>query len=59
MFESLSGRLSGVFDKLTKQGALSDADVEFLQTVQGVAFIEQNHFVDLFDYVVEQQVESR
>ncbi len=28
MFESLSGRLSGVFDKLTKQGALSDADVE-------------------------------
>ena len=27
MFESLSDRLSGVFDKLTKRGALSDADV--------------------------------
>jgi signal recognition particle subunit SRP54 len=27
MFESLSERLSGVFDKLTKQGALSEADV--------------------------------
>ena len=27
MFESLSERLSGVFDKLTRQGALSEADV--------------------------------
>jgi signal recognition particle subunit SRP54 len=27
MFESLSDRLSGVFDKLTKQGALSEQDV--------------------------------
>jgi signal recognition particle subunit SRP54 len=28
MFENLSDRLSGVFDKLTKQGALSDDDVK-------------------------------
>ncbi len=28
MFESLSERLSGVFDRLTKQGALSEADVD-------------------------------
>ncbi|MEL6678670.1 MAG: signal recognition particle receptor subunit alpha, partial [Pseudomonadota bacterium] len=28
MFESLSERLGGVFDKLTKQGALTDADVK-------------------------------
>jgi signal recognition particle subunit SRP54 len=28
MFENLSGRLSGVFDRLTKQGALSDADID-------------------------------
>ena len=28
MFEALSDRLSGVFDKLTKQGALSEADVQ-------------------------------
>ena len=27
MFENLSARLGGVFDRLTKQGALSDADV--------------------------------
>ena len=28
MFENLSERLGGVFDRLTKQGALTDADVE-------------------------------
>ncbi len=28
MFEALSDRLSGVFDKLTKQGALTEADVQ-------------------------------
>ena len=27
MFESLSDRLSGIFDKLTRRGALSDSDV--------------------------------
>ncbi|KAA8431284.1 hypothetical protein FKW23_09900, partial [Acetobacter sp. DmW_125123] len=27
MFEALSGKLSGVFDGLAKQGALSEADV--------------------------------
>ena len=28
MFENLSERLSGVFDRLTKQGALSEDDVK-------------------------------
>ena len=28
MFETLSERLSGIFDKLTGRGALSEADVE-------------------------------
>ena len=28
MFENLSERLSGVFDKLTRQGALTEADVD-------------------------------
>ena len=28
MFESLSDRLSGVFEKLTKRGALSEKDVD-------------------------------
>ena len=27
MFESLSDRLSGILDKLTRRGALSEADV--------------------------------
>ena len=40
MFESLSGRLSGVFDKLTKQGALSDADVETALREVRVALLE-------------------
>ena len=28
LFQNLSERLSGVFDRLTKQGALSEADVQ-------------------------------
>ena len=36
MFESLSERLSGVFDRLTKQGALSDDDVK-------IALERKNH----------------
>jgi signal recognition particle subunit SRP54 len=36
MFENLSERLSGVFDKLTKQGALSDEDVAVAPTGQAV-----------------------
>ena len=27
MFDSLSDRLSGIFDKLTRRGALTDSDV--------------------------------
>jgi len=40
MFESLSERLSGVFDKLTKQGALSDADVSTALREVRVALLE-------------------
>jgi len=40
MFESLSERLSGVFDKLTKQGALSDADVATALREVRVALLE-------------------
>ena len=40
MFESLSDRLSGVFDKLTKQGALSDADVATALREVRVALLE-------------------
>lgn len=40
MFESLSDRLGGVFDKLTKQGALSDADVSTALREVRVALLE-------------------
>ena len=40
MFENLSERLGGVFDRLTKQGALSDADVETALREVRVALLE-------------------
>ena len=40
MFESLSERLSGVFDRLTKQGALSDDDVKTALREVRVALLE-------------------
>ncbi len=40
MFENLSDRLSGVFDKLTKAGALSDADVSTALREVRVALLE-------------------
>ena len=40
MFESLSDRLSGVFDRLTKQGALSDDDVKTALREVRVALLE-------------------
>lgn len=40
MFETLSERLSGVFDKLTKQGALSEDDVRTAMREVRVALLE-------------------
>ncbi|MDA0962740.1 MAG: signal recognition particle receptor subunit alpha, partial [Proteobacteria bacterium] len=40
MFENLSERLSGVFDRLTKQGALSEADVATALREVRVALLE-------------------
>ena len=40
MFENLSERLSGVFDKLTKQGALSEDDVKVALREVRVALLE-------------------
>ncbi|MFV0473074.1 MAG: signal recognition particle protein [Pikeienuella sp.] len=40
MFEGLSERLSGVFDRLTRQGALSDADVATALREVRVALLE-------------------
>ena len=40
MFENLSQRLSGVFDRLTKQGALSEDDVKTALREVRVALLE-------------------
>ncbi|NBB98936.1 MAG: signal recognition particle protein, partial [Alphaproteobacteria bacterium] len=40
MFENLSDRLSGVFDRLTKQGALSEDDVRAALREVRVALLE-------------------
>ena len=40
MFETLTDRLSGVFDKLTRQGALSDEDVATAMREVRVALLE-------------------
>ena len=40
MFENLSQRLSGVFDRLTKQGALSEDDVRTAMREVRVALLE-------------------
>ena len=40
MFESLSDRLSGVFDRLTKAGALSENDVKTALREVRVALLE-------------------
>ena len=42
MFENLSQRLSGVFDKLTKQGALSEDNVKTALREVRVAFRRVN-----------------
>ena len=54
MFESLSDRLSGIFDKLTKRGALSEADVaEALREVRR-ALIEADVALEVVRGFVEQ-----
>src|SRR5690349_11607854 len=40
MFEKLSERLSGVFDKLTRRGALSEADVDEALREVRIALLE-------------------
>ena len=40
MFENLSERLSGVFDRLTKQGSLSEEDVKTALREVRVALLE-------------------
>ena len=46
MFESLSGRLSAVFDKLTRQGALSESDVSTAMREVRVALLKHEKGAD-------------
>ena len=47
MFESLSERLGGVFDRLTKAGALSEADVDTALREVRVALLEADVSLDV------------
>src|SRR3989338_8346859 len=47
MFESLSERLGSVFDRLTKQGALSEADVDTALREVRVALLEADVSLDV------------
>jgi signal recognition particle subunit SRP54 len=58
MFESLSQRLSGVFDRLTKQGALSEGDVlEALREVR-VALLEADVSLSVVKNLIKQVEEK-
>ena len=45
MFESLSDKLSGIFDKLTRRGALSEADVTVLRDLAAEAVTQDQPVV--------------
>lgn len=54
MFETLSDRLSGIFDKLTKRGALSEADVDAAMREVRRALLEADVALDVVREFVEQ-----
>jgi signal recognition particle subunit SRP54 len=59
MFENLSERLSGVFDRLTKQGALSDEDVKTALREVRVALLEADVSLPVArDFVKRVQTEA-
>src|SRR5271166_4529531 len=54
MFESLSDKLSGIFDKLTRRGALSEADVEEAMREVRRALLEADVALDVARAFTEQ-----
>ena len=54
MFESLSDRLSGIFDKLSKRGALSESDVNAALREVRRALIEADVALDVVRQFTEQ-----
>ena len=62
MFENLSQRLSGVFDRLTKQGALSEDDVRTAMREVRVALLEADVSLEVarqFIKAVEKKAPAR
>jgi signal recognition particle subunit SRP54 len=59
MFEALTDRLSGVFDKLTGRGALSEADVEAALREVRVALLEADVALPVVkDFIAKVKVEA-
>ena len=54
MFQSLSDRLSGIFDKLTKRGALTDSDVAEAMREVRRALLEADVALDVVRDFTEQ-----
>jgi signal recognition particle subunit SRP54 len=63
MFETLSDRLSGIFDKLTGRGALSEADVDVAMREVRRALLEADVALEVvrsfIDKVKERAVGAR
>ncbi|NQV82291.1 MAG: signal recognition particle protein [Rhodospirillales bacterium] len=53
MFDDLSGRLGGIFDKLTRRGALKAADVEVAMREIRVALLEADVALDVVKTFIE------
>ena len=59
MFEALTDRLSGVFDKLTGRGALSEADVEAALREVRVALLEADVALPVVkDFIAKVKIEA-
>jgi signal recognition particle subunit SRP54 len=52
MFDDLTGRLGGIFDKLTKRGALKEADVEEAMREIRVALLEADVALPVVKYFI-------
>ena len=52
MFDDLTGRLGGIFDKLTKRGALKEADVEAAMREIRVALLEADVALPVVKYFI-------
>ena len=58
MFDDLTGRLGGIFDKLTKRGALKEADVKEAMREVRVALLEADVALDVVKDFIERASEA-